>query len=99
MHLRFIDLCLFSLVQGEPRSEDEEVGQRTHVHDTAPSDRGSFGRSGLLSTYVHEHAVKRMTTRDRQGAAALVEEDKREIVKNYKGFVAGVFSGIAKLTG
>jgi hypothetical protein len=26
-------------------------------------------------------------------------EEKRESVKNYKGFVAGVFSGIAKLTG
>lgn len=26
-------------------------------------------------------------------------EDQKEQVKNYKGFVAGVFSGIAKLTG
>jgi hypothetical protein len=26
-------------------------------------------------------------------------EEKKESVKNYKGFVAGVFSGIAKLTG
>jgi len=36
----------------------------------------------------------------RDGAvAAMAKEDEREIVKNYKGFVAGVFSGIAKLTG
>jgi hypothetical protein len=26
-------------------------------------------------------------------------EEKKESAKNYKGFVAGVFSGIAKLTG
>jgi hypothetical protein len=26
-------------------------------------------------------------------------QDKKAEVKNYKGFVAGVFSGIAKLTG
>jgi hypothetical protein len=26
-------------------------------------------------------------------------EEKKESTKNYKGFVAGVFSGIAKLTG
>ncbi|KAG0652524.1 substrate carrier family L [Hyphodiscus hymeniophilus] len=29
----------------------------------------------------------------------MAKEDKRESAKNYKGFVAGVFSGIAKLTG
>jgi hypothetical protein len=29
----------------------------------------------------------------------MAEEDKKESAKNYKGFVAGVFSGIAKLTG
>ncbi len=30
---------------------------------------------------------------------ATIKEDRRENAKNYRGFVAGVFSGIAKLTG
>lgn len=38
--------------------------------------------------------------RGREDASMEVDvEEKREAVKNYKGFVAGVFSGIAKLTG
>ena len=44
----------------------------------------------------HEHAGGLMGTRDRE---AMDKEDRKESVKNYKGFVAGVFSGIAKLTG
>jgi len=36
----------------------------------------------------------------RLGDCEVVEmADKKENVQNYKGFVAGVFSGIAKLTG
>lgn len=31
--------------------------------------------------------------------ASNAKEDKAPAFKNYKGFVAGVFSGIAKLTG
>lgn len=34
-----------------------------------------------------------------QAAAATKPARKAEPVKNYKGFVAGVFSGIAKLSG
>ena len=49
-----------------------------------------------MSTETKEHALRRTSTRDRQGVAAM---DKKESVKNYKGFVAGVFSGIAKLSG
>jgi hypothetical protein len=33
------------------------------------------------------------------GQEVMVREDKKAISKNYKGFVAGVFSGIAKLSG
>jgi len=41
-----------------------------------------------------EHGIKRMTEKDGIGA-----KDKKENVKNYKGFVAGVFSGVTKLSG
>jgi hypothetical protein len=49
-----------------------------------------------MSDSQTEHAAL-MRTRDREGAMAKV--DRKESAKNYKGFVAGVFSGIAKLTG
>jgi len=48
-----------------------------------------------MSTTEHVPVVTR-TTKDREG---VVQMDKKENVKNYKGFVAGVFSGIAKLSG
>jgi hypothetical protein len=37
--------------------------------------------------------------RSRDIDRAMAKENKKESAKNYKGFVAGVFSGIAKLTG
>lgn len=49
-----------------------------------------------MSDSQTEHAAL-MRTRDRE--VAMAKDDKKESVKNYKGFVAGVFSGIAKLTG
>lgn len=48
-----------------------------------------------MSTTEHV-PVSTRTTRDR---GDVVKMDKKENVKNYKGFVAGVFSGIAKLSG
>jgi hypothetical protein len=49
-----------------------------------------------MSDSQTEHAAL-MRTRDRE--VAMVKRDNKESAKNYKGFVAGVFSGIAKLTG
>lgn len=41
-----------------------------------------------------EHGIGRMTDED-----GIAVKDKKENVKNYKGFVAGVFSGVTKLSG
>jgi hypothetical protein len=43
-----------------------------------------------------EHAALVKKTRENEAVAM---KDRKENVKNYKGFVAGVFSGIAKLSG
>ncbi len=43
-----------------------------------------------------EHAGPVTTIRD---CEVIKMGDKKKNAKNYKGFVAGVFSGIAKLTG
>lgn len=50
-----------------------------------------------MSTQTEQEHAGLKKKRDREGAMA--KEDKRESAKNYKGFVAGVFSGIAKLSG
>jgi hypothetical protein len=47
-----------------------------------------------MSTTTGQAAAERTA-----GDAAVRMKDKQEGIKNYKGFVAGVFSGIAKLTG
>jgi hypothetical protein len=49
-----------------------------------------------MSIQTEQEHAGMMRTRDRE---AMAKEDKKGSVKNYKGFVAGVFSGIAKLTG
>jgi len=41
-----------------------------------------------------ELGIGRMTEKD-----GIANKDKKENVKNYKGFVAGIFSGVTKLSG
>lgn len=49
-----------------------------------------------MSTPKEQHAAVAQQTGGRETIAT---GDKQGISKNYKGFVAGVFSGIAKLSG
>jgi hypothetical protein len=55
----------------------------------------SSGQLGPMSDSKTGHAALRTT----ESKAVMAGTDQKEQVKNYKGFVAGVFSGIAKLTG
>ena len=50
-----------------------------------------------MSTQTEQEHAGLTRSTDRESAMA--KENKKESAKNYKGFVAGVFSGIAKLTG
>jgi hypothetical protein len=55
-----------------------------------------------MSTTGHATAVTVTTataTTTRAPLDEVMKGDRKESVKNYKGFVAGVFSGISKLTG
>jgi hypothetical protein len=51
----------------------------------------------MSTTTTGQAAAERTAAGD--DAAVRMKDNKQEGIKNYKGFVAGVFSGIAKLTG